>query len=369
LFEKINEVDDNIIFQIKLSILQIYKEVVYDLLSGEKDLKIKENPIKGIYVDGLTEVYIDSFENFMEYIEYSQEQRIEAATRLNRNSSRSHVIVQLEVTQNIEKENITKKGTLNLVDLAGSEKVSKTGAVGDTLEEAKKINLSLSVLGNVIHSLSSPEKCHIPYRDSKLTRILQESLGGNYKTSLIVTCSPHSYNHDESMSTLKFAQRAKRIKNKVKMNIKLSYEQLQKIIEGLKNDIDFANKEINRLKEAVGESVYIPADAHDKIFSTIDSTVDKFFLDLEKNDKSQEEKDHISKKDHDCECELKDVLHKYKILTDKLEKIIETKEEYKIKSFDNQFNISEYRKYFEDVILKDNVNFAKFSHLMSLLRS
>ncbi len=111
---------------------------------------------------------------------------------------------------------------MNLVDLAGSEKISKSGAVGETLEEVKKINLSLSALGNVIHVLTTNSD-HIPYKDSKLTRILQESLGGNFKSSLIVTCSPHSYYFDETTSSLKFAQRVKHIKNKVKINIKLTY--------------------------------------------------------------------------------------------------------------------------------------------------
>lgn len=118
-----------------------------------------------------------------------------------------------------------KKGKLNLVDLAGSEKVGKTGAMGDVLEEAKKINLSLSCLGNVIHSLTTNSE-HIPYRDSKLTRILQESLGGNFKTSLLVTCSSHSSSLEETLSTLKFATRAKSIKNNFKMNIKNSPESL-----------------------------------------------------------------------------------------------------------------------------------------------
>ena len=133
------------------------------------------------------------------------------------------------MTQSFKKEKLIKKGTLNLVDLAGSEKVSKTGAVGLTLEEAKKINLSLSTLGNVIHALTHKSE-HIPYRDSKLTRLLKESLGGNYKTSLIVTCSPHSYNLDEVISSLLFAKRVKTIKNVVKVNIKYSYEELQKMV-------------------------------------------------------------------------------------------------------------------------------------------
>lgn len=247
IFDFVNRSDYNVQFQFKLSVLQIYKEVIYDLLTGEKDLKIKENPAKGIYVDGLTEVCLVTVDDFMYYADLAQNNRIVSGTKLNQYSSRSHSIMILEVQQTFTNDNITKKGTLNLVDLAGSEKISKTGAVGETLEEAKKINLSLSALGNVIHALTSSSE-HIPYRDSKLTRILQESLGGNYKTSLIVACSPHSYHLDETISSLQFAQRAKRIKNKVKVNIKLSYEELQKRIDKLTHLLALANNEIARLK-------------------------------------------------------------------------------------------------------------------------
>ena len=201
IFNYVDNSDPNVTFQFKLSVLQIYKEVIYDLLTGEKNLQIKESPARGIYVDGLSEVYLSSEEDFLNYADIAENNRKVGETRLNQQSSRSHSIMILEVTQSFKKENLMKKGILNLVDLAGSEKVSKTGAVGETLEEAKKINLSLSALGNVIHALTSNQE-HIPYRDSKLTRILQESLGGNYKTSLIVACSPHSYNVEETISSL-----------------------------------------------------------------------------------------------------------------------------------------------------------------------
>ena len=135
----------------------------------------------------------------------------------------------LEIKQRFNKDDTEKKGKLNLVDLSGSEKVGKTHAMGEILEEAKKINLSLSCLGNVIHSLTTNND-HIPYRDSKLTRLLQESLGGNFKTSLLVTCSSHSSSLEETISTLKFANRTKSIKNHFKMNIKNSPEVLQRII-------------------------------------------------------------------------------------------------------------------------------------------
>ena len=230
IFNYVEKADDNIDFQFKLSVLEIYKEVMYDLLTQQSgDIKIQENPETGIVIEGLSEVYLSSLEEFFEYVDLSQSNRKVAETKLNHNSSRSHCILILEVTQSFKKEKIIKKGTLNLVDLAGSEKVSKTGAVGLTLEEAKKINLSLSTLGNVIHALTHKSE-HIPYRDSKLTRLLKESLGGNYKTSLIVTCSPHSYNLDEVISSLLFAKRVKTIKNVVKVNIKYSYEELQKMV-------------------------------------------------------------------------------------------------------------------------------------------
>ena len=230
IFNYVEKADENIDFQFKLSVLEIYKEVMYDLLAQQSnDIKIQENPESGIVIDGLSEVYLSSLNEFFEYVELSQINRKTAETKLNHNSSRSHCILILEVTQSFKKEKLIKKGTLNLVDLAGSEKVSKTGAVGLTLEEAKKINLSLSTLGNVIHSLTHKSE-HIPYRDSKLTRLLKESLGGNYKTSLIVTCSPHSYNLDEVVSSLLFAKRVKTIKNIVKVNIKYSYEELQKMV-------------------------------------------------------------------------------------------------------------------------------------------
>ena len=253
IFEFVENADENITFQFKMSILQIYKENIYDLLTGENNLKIKENPIRGIYVDKLTEVYIDSFETFMEYIDISQENRIVSETKLNSLSSRSHSILIFEITQNLHNENFSKKGILNLVDLAGSEKISKTGAIGETLEEAKKINLSLSALGNVIHALTTNSD-HIPYRDSKLTRILQESLGGNFKTSLIVTCSPHSYHFDETNSSLKFAQRVKFIKNKVKINIKLTYEELQKINGNLRKELGIVKIENKKLRDILASN-------------------------------------------------------------------------------------------------------------------
>ena len=161
-----------------------------------------------------------------------------ASTGMNDQSSRSHAVVLIELTQKDTERGGSKTGRLYMVDLAGSEKVSKTGADGETLEEAKNINKSLSALGLVIMNLTDGGKGgHIPYRDSKLTRILQESLGGNSRTTIIVCCSPSSYNEMESLSSLQFAKRAKKIKNKARVNVEYSAAELTKQLEAAKNEI------------------------------------------------------------------------------------------------------------------------------------
>ena len=140
---------------------------------------------------------------------------------MNADSSRSHSIftLYLEMSEvDPSGEQRIKAGKLHLVDLAGSERQSKTEATGDRLKEAQKINLSLSALGNVISALVDGKSKHIPYRDSKLTRLLQDSLGGNTKTVMIAALSPANYNFDETLSTLRYASRAKNIKNKPKVN-------------------------------------------------------------------------------------------------------------------------------------------------------
>lgn len=140
---------------------------------------------------------------------------------MNKESSRSHSLftIYIDSQESDAKGNDKYKASkLNLVDLAGSERASKTGATGDGMKEATKINLSLSALGNVISALVDGKTHHIPYRDSKLTRLLQDSLGGNTKTIMIAACSPADYNYDETLSTLRYASRAKFIQNKPKVN-------------------------------------------------------------------------------------------------------------------------------------------------------
>lgn len=251
IFESVELAGGSAEFTLKCSMLEIYKEKLKDLCGYTAELKIKENKAKGIYVDGLTEIYVASEEEMLGVLSMGERNRTVASTKMNSVSSRSHQIFILEVKQKLPNDS-EKKGTLNLVDLAGSEKINQTGVTGNKLEEAKKINLSLSALGNVIKSLTSNSE-HIPYRDSKLTRLLQESLGGNFKTTLIVNCSPHPRNAEDTLNTLKFAQRAKTIKNKVHLNIKKSAEAYLKIIDELKIQLRQAYEEAEFWKSKVSD--------------------------------------------------------------------------------------------------------------------
>ena len=246
IFESLASSSTEIEYTIKCSMLEIYKETLKDLLGNSGELKIKQDKRKGIYIEGLTEVCVICEEEMMDVLSLGESNRTVASTKMNTASSRSHQIFILEINQKLPNDT-EKRGILNLVDLAGSEKINQTGVTGNKLEEAKKINLSLSCLGNVIKALTDKAE-HIPYRDSKLTRLLQESLGGNYKTTLIVNCSPHPRNLEDTLNTLKFAQRAKTIKNKAILNIKKSPEAYMRIIEELKKQLANTVQELDSMK-------------------------------------------------------------------------------------------------------------------------
>ena len=177
-----------------------------------------------MYVKDLTSFVVKSVAEIRQVLEVGKKNRTVGATLMNADSSRSHSIFTITVETSevlegeAEEDAHIRVGKLNLVDLAGSERQGKTGATGDRLKEATKINMSLSALGNVISALVDGKSAHIPYRDSKLTRLLQDSLGGNTKTVMVANLGPADYNFDETMSTLRYANRAKNIKNKPKIN-------------------------------------------------------------------------------------------------------------------------------------------------------
>lgn len=214
-----------------VSYLEIYNENIRDLLNpaiASSTLILKEQPNEGVVVQNLSTHAVHSAEECEQLLTIGTKNRMVGATLMNAGSSRSHsiFIINLEqISTSSGTENATadcvatiKKGKLNLVDLAGSERQAKTGATGDRLKEATKINLSLSALGNVISALVDGKSKHIPYRDSKLTRLLQDSLGGNTKTIMIACISPAEFNYDETLSTLRYASRAKNISNKPVIN-------------------------------------------------------------------------------------------------------------------------------------------------------
>ena len=246
--------DENTKFIIRCSFLQIYNENISDLLkSDKKNLQIREDKKKGIYVDLLSEWAVRSPLDLYALLRRGGGTRTTSATYMNDVSSRSHAVFQITVEQmttDIElKDNKAqiKVGKLNLVDLAGSERIRITGTRGQQLEESKKINKSLSCLGNVINALTDKKgKNYIPYRDSKLTRLLQDSLGGNCKTTMIATISPSEDAFSESLSTLYFAQRAKKIKNRPIINEDVNNRALirkyETELKNLRTELELKNK-------------------------------------------------------------------------------------------------------------------------------
>lgn len=231
-------------FMVTVSFLEIYNEIIKDLLNpSSKQLNIRENPKDGIYVEDLCNLIVRSPEDIMSLIEQGNTVRKVAATKMNEQSSRSHSCFTIKVEQMTttvldggkeRKKMVNAK--LNLVDLAGSERAAKTGASGSTLKEGANINKSLMALGTVINALAEAKKGkqHIPYRDSKLTRLLQESLGGNSATVMLAALSPASYNYDETLGTLRYANRAKNIENSAVRNEDVH----EKEIRNLKAEIE-----------------------------------------------------------------------------------------------------------------------------------
>ncbi|XP_037089782.1 kinesin-like protein KIF11-A [Pollicipes pollicipes] len=223
-------------FTVRVSFLELYNEELFDLLGPETDttrLRLYEDASKkgSCIIQGLEEVTVHNKNDVYEILRLGSQKRQTAATLMNAHSSRSHTVfsVTVHIKENtVDGEELLKTGKLNLVDLAGSENVGRSGAVDRRAREAGNINQSLLTLGRVITSLVERAP-HVPYRESKLTRLLQDSLGGRTKTSIIAAVSPASCNLEETLSTLDYAQRAKSITNRPEINQKLSKKMLMKI--------------------------------------------------------------------------------------------------------------------------------------------
>ncbi|XP_038053503.1 kinesin-like protein KIF17 isoform X2 [Patiria miniata] len=259
IFENI-QVTEGVKFLVRASYLEIYNEDIRDLLGKDHKakLELKEHPDRGVYVKDLTMHIVHNTQECEHIMDLGWKNRSTGSTLMNADSSRSHSIFTIHIERcdlDDSGEDHLRAGKLNLVDLAGSERQAKTGATGDRLKEATKINLSLSALGNVISALVDGKSKHIPYRDSKLTRLLQDSLGGNTKTLMVACLSPADNNYDETLSTLRYANRAKNIKNKPKINEDPKDALLRQYQE-----------EINKLKAMLMGEMPIPAEGFEGTF-------------------------------------------------------------------------------------------------------
>jgi len=336
-------------FMIKVSMIEIYQEKIRDLLDVSRvNLNIREDSIKGIYVDGVSERYVGCPNDVLALLEMGSANRAQAATNMNEHSSRSHSIFILTINQTNKVEGYSKIGKLYLVDLAGSEKISKTGATGHTLEEAKIINKSLTTLGRVINNLTDGKSTHIPYRESKLTRVLQESLGGNSKTCLIITCSPSIYNESESLSTLRFGERAKKIKNKPKINKEITVAELQKLVTQLKENLKKADARINQLENYIrSNGLSVPVSDY------------KQGEDEEEKRKQKEEKDKARDEEREIN-EQKEKIKKEKLsLGDTINnalRLLNGDEDY---SYDNRIEIIANLKYIKEMVDSKDFNLNK----------
>ncbi|XP_019447716.1 PREDICTED: kinesin-like protein KIN-12E [Lupinus angustifolius] len=248
--------DEKLKFTCKCSFLEIYNEQILDLLDpSSNNLQIREDNKKGVYVENLKEVEVTNGRDVIQQLIQGAANRKVAATNMNLASSRSHSVFTCIIESQWESQGVThfRFARLNLVDLAGSERQKSSGAEGERLKEATNINKSLSTLGLVIMnlvSISNGKSLHVPYRDSKLTFLLQDSLGGNSKTIIIANISPSICCSLETLSTLKFAQRAKFIKNNAIVNEDASGD-----VIAMRVQIQQLKKEVSRLQGLVSGEV------------------------------------------------------------------------------------------------------------------
>ncbi|XP_062586138.1 kinesin-like protein KIF3A [Saccostrea cucullata] len=331
IFGHIAKAEGDTRFLVRVCYLEIYNEEVRDLLGKDQSarLEVKERPDVGVYVKDLSAFSVNNADDMDRIMTIGNKNRHVGATNMNLHSSRSHAIftVTIECSEKYpDGKQHVRVGKLHLVDLAGSERQAKTGATGQRLKEATKINLSLSTLGNVISSLVDGKSTHIPYRNSKLTRLLQDSLGGNSKTAMIANIGPADYNYDESISTLRYANRAKNIQNKAKINEDPKdalLRQFQKEIDELRkqleegSDYESGESEEEESEEEVGEDGVVRRVKRKKKkrerkhiskekMAEIQSKIEKDRKILEsKKDMAEEERNKVKEDLEEKEMELK----------------------------------------------------------------
>ncbi|XP_022847001.1 kinesin-like protein KIN-5D [Olea europaea var. sylvestris] len=313
--------DQNAEYSMKVTFLELYNEEITDLLASEecpkflddkskKPIALMEDGKGGVFVRGLEEEIVTTANEIYKILEKGSAKRRTAETLLNKQSSRSHSI--FSITIHIkectpEGEEMIKCGKLNLVDLAGSENISRSGAREGRAREAGEINKSLLTLGRVINALVE-HSGHIPYRDSKLTRLLRDSLGGKTKTCIIATISPSIHCLEETLSTLDYAHRAKNIKNKPEINQKMMKSAM---IKDLYSEIDRLKQEVYAAREKNG--IYIPRDRYlqeEAEKKAMSEKIEHMELDLESRDKQLMEIQELYNFQRQLTAELSEKLEK-----------------------------------------------------------
>ncbi|KAF8822448.1 kinesin motor domain-containing protein [Cardiosporidium cionae] len=262
LFDRLSAQQAEKSFQISASFLEIYNENIRDLLQPKSDyLEIREEPERGMSVAGAVEIPLKSTSDFMHLLSNGNQQRTQEPTEANLTSSRSHAVLQVTVQGRLQCSGVDEQihiGKLSMIDLAGSERAAQTKNRGLRMIEGANINRSLLALGNVINALAERSKnrkgVFVPFRDSKLTRLLKDSLGGNCKTMMIANISPSHVAYEDTHNTLKYAYRTKSIKSKVVRNVvNINYhiarytqviEELRAEIMGLKSKLAMAQNEV-----------------------------------------------------------------------------------------------------------------------------
>ncbi|KAF5919297.1 hypothetical protein HPG69_002607, partial [Diceros bicornis minor] len=223
LFQAIENRERNQEYQVTFSMLEIYNEQRFAVWNQETwRAKGKGRPTAGLYVDGLKSVSCENYAQIERLMEQGTKIRTTAPTNMNASSSRSHVVITIQFEQIFLDGELTKQFSINLVDLVGSERQKSSRSKGDRLREGSRVNLSSTNLGNVVNALADAgmgkRVLHIPYRDSVLSKLLQSPLGGNSRTTLIAAVSPADICYEETLSTLRYAERAKKIRNKAVVN-------------------------------------------------------------------------------------------------------------------------------------------------------
>ncbi|KAG5089860.1 hypothetical protein GLYMA_01G213200v4 [Glycine max] len=292
---------------VSVSYLQLYMETIQDLLDPANDnITIVEDPKTGdVSLPGASLVDIRDKQSFVELLRLGEAHRFAANTKLNTESSRSHAILMVHVKRSVKgidaalssengnhphmvksiKPPLVRKGKLVVVDLAGSERIDKSGSEGHTLEEAKSINLSLSALGKCINALAE-NSAHVPFRDSKLTRLLRDSFGGTARTSLVITIGPSPRHRGETASTIMFGQRAMKVENMVKLKEEFDYKSLSRRLD---IELDKLIVEHERQQKAFEDEIErLSTEAQHRI-----SEAERNYVDSLEKERSKYQKDYM----------------------------------------------------------------------------